>query len=167
MARYRRLDEYVRDHSDGPLAVDLSGSGPGPIVGTGTVSTGLGVKIANPLFNVPSLSFQGANFTANNAPLSVLTNQVYDVTMNVQVIASADGVATIAELASASVDPIITIDTTNLTPDQAAQYQLFFSDGVGNGSAVTPLPAALPLFAGGLGALGLLGWRRKRKAQAA
>ena len=32
---------------------------------------------------------------------------------------------------------------------------------------VTPLPAALPLFATGLGALGLLGWRRKRKAVAA
>ena len=31
----------------------------------------------------------------------------------------------------------------------------------------TPLPAALPLFATGLSALGLLGWRRKRKAQAA
>ena len=30
----------------------------------------------------------------------------------------------------------------------------------------TPLPAALPLFATGLGALGLLGSRRKRKAQA-
>jgi hypothetical protein len=28
-----------------------------------------------------------------------------------------------------------------------------------------PLPAALPLFATGLGALGLLGWRRKKKAQ--
>jgi energy-converting hydrogenase Eha subunit B len=28
---------------------------------------------------------------------------------------------------------------------------------------VTPLPAALPLFATGLGALGLFGWRRKRK----
>ena len=28
----------------------------------------------------------------------------------------------------------------------------------------TPLPATLPLFATGLGALGLLGWRRKRKA---
>lgn len=31
----------------------------------------------------------------------------------------------------------------------------------------TPLPAALPMFAGGLGAMGLLGWRKKRKAVAA
>ena len=30
----------------------------------------------------------------------------------------------------------------------------------------TPLPATLPLFATGLGALGLLGWRRKRKLAA-
>jgi hypothetical protein len=33
--------------------------------------------------------------------------------------------------------------------------------------STVPLPAALPLFATGLGALGLLGWRRKRKAAAA
>ena len=32
--------------------------------------------------------------------------------------------------------------------------------------ATTPLPATLPLFATGLAALGLLGWRRKRKAAA-
>jgi hypothetical protein len=31
---------------------------------------------------------------------------------------------------------------------------------------ITPIPAALPLFATGLGALGLLGWRRKRKTLA-
>jgi uncharacterized protein (TIGR03118 family) len=49
---------------------------------------------------------------------------------------------------------------------------LFFTDGI-NGEAdglfgalaPTPLPTALPLFATGLGGLGLLGWRRKRKAQ--
>ncbi len=32
--------------------------------------------------------------------------------------------------------------------------------------ASTPLPAALPLFASGLGVMGLFGWRRKRNAQA-
>jgi len=31
--------------------------------------------------------------------------------------------------------------------------------------ATTPVPAAFPLFATGLGGLGLLGWRRKRKAR--
>ena len=36
-----------------------------------------------------------------------------------------------------------------------------------NAPAATPLPAALPLFASGLGAMGFLGWRRKRKAIAA
>ena len=33
-------------------------------------------------------------------------------------------------------------------------------------SGTTPIPAALPLFATGLGGLGLLGWRRKRKIAA-
>jgi hypothetical protein len=42
-------------------------------------------------------------------------------------------------------------------------------DGVDNvilSGGATPLPATLPLFATGLGAMGLLGWRRKRKATA-
>ena len=37
-------------------------------------------------------------------------------------------------------------------------FSIFASD-----PAPAPLPAALPLFVTGLGALGLLGWRRKRK----
>jgi hypothetical protein len=40
----------------------------------------------------------------------------------------------------------------------------FASNSSGGTWTVTPLPATLPLFATGLGALGLLGWRRKRKA---
>lgn len=48
-----------------------------------------------------------------------------------------------------------------------------FAAGSSNGQevdfdiTVTPLPAALPLFATGLGAMGLFGWRRKRKNAAA
>jgi hypothetical protein len=46
---------------------------------------------------------------------------------------------------------------------QATAFDNFTETVVGT----TPLPAALPLFATGLGLMGLLGWRRKRKAQAA
>jgi hypothetical protein len=38
-------------------------------------------------------------------------------------------------------------------------------DDVSVEAATTPLPAALPLFAAGLGALGLVGWRRKWKCK--
>jgi hypothetical protein len=37
----------------------------------------------------------------------------------------------------------------------------------GDPPAATPIPPAIALFSTGLGALGLLGWRRKRKALAA
>ena len=43
-------------------------------------------------------------------------------------------------------------------PDTFSLDQLF--------TEATPLPAALPLFVTDIGGLGLLGWRRKRKAQA-
>jgi len=37
---------------------------------------------------------------------------------------------------------------------------------IGRTASRPALPAALPLFATGIGGLGLLGWCRKRKAQA-
>ena len=46
-----------------------------------------------------------------------------------------------------AVDPFVALTSFTLTP--------------------TPLPAALPLFATGLGALGLFGWRRKQKGATA
>ena len=66
--------------------------------------------------------------------------------------------------------------TIATTPGDTYVIELLYSNNTAfNGSApsefrvsttaATPLPAALPLFATGLGGLGLLGWRR-RKAQA-
>jgi len=49
-----------------------------------------------------------------------------------------------------------------MTPQTDPAYAVGFSP-----VAATPLPATLPLFAGGLGAMGLLGRRRKRKNAAA
>ena len=42
-----------------------------------------------------------------------------------------------------------------------------FSGTVQAAVSASPVPAALPLFASGLGALGMLGWRKKRKQTAA
>jgi hypothetical protein len=54
------------------------------------------------------------------------------------------------------------IGSVVLTDNVSAAFEFGFDPS----PAATPLPGALPLFATGLGALGLLGWRRKRRAQA-
>jgi hypothetical protein len=54
---------------------------------------------------------------------------------------------------------------TDCTSPCSLQYNEL--DNIEFYQVVTPLPAALPLFATGLGGLGLLGWRRKRRARAA
>jgi len=59
-------------------------------------------------------------------------------------------------------------DQVNIYDPQGAQ--VIVNSGPSNSGTftltATPLPAALPLFAGGLGVMGLFGWRRKRKAAA-
>jgi hypothetical protein len=73
---------------------------------------------------------------------------------------------------------LITEVTSAVNPDGTTET-LFNIDGAASNNfdnpldlppgswSVTPLPAALPLFATGVGGLGLLGWRRKKKAAAA
>jgi hypothetical protein len=60
--------------------------------------------------------------------------------------------------------------SSNFNPGFVVPGDIAYLNGGSDGAAVTltpgswtPLPAALPLFATGLGAMGLLGWRRKRK----
>jgi hypothetical protein len=51
----------------------------------------------------------------------------------------------------------------DLTASSSSKFQFDYAFGtVPAAESATPLPAALPLFVTGLGALGLLGWRRKR-----
>jgi PKD repeat protein len=56
---------------------------------------------------------------------------------------------------------LVVIDSVGLSSLQETEQV-----PVSNAPDATPLPAALPLFATGLGVMGLFGWRRKRKAQA-
>ena len=57
-------------------------------------------------------------------------------------------------------DAGITVDDLKIT------LHILGSSGNIDNIVLTPLPAALPLFATGLAGLGLLGWRRKKKAAA-
>lgn len=78
------------------------------------------------------------------------------------------GYKSFASLFSTLVFDNATIALLGLTP---GTYTWTWGSGVAADSltlniAQTPIPTALPLFATGLGALSLLGWRRKRKAAA-
>jgi hypothetical protein len=59
-------------------------------------------------------------------------------------------------------DPYSKIDCGSPAPNFAASCVSVFDQAAV--VQTTPLPAALPLFASGLGALGFAGWRRRRKA---
>jgi hypothetical protein len=56
----------------------------------------------------------------------------------------------------------VNLANVNFDCGSSCNQDTFNIAGTFTALAPTPLPAALPLFAGGLGALGLLGWRRKR-----
>ena len=60
----------------------------------------------------------------------------------------------------------ITFGIAALLATEAGEMRTANYDNLNIDIAQTPLPATLPLFATGLGALGLFGWRRKRKTAA-
>jgi hypothetical protein len=123
----------------------------------------------------PGSSFVSDQLVVGGAPLtlpdvtgSFTVNHTYSLFANqpieVLIWAAAETGGNQLQTVSAYLDPFFFIDPSVTDP---SAYSIITSEGIGNSPATTPLPAALPLFATGLGALGLLGWRRKRKASAA
>jgi hypothetical protein len=137
------------------VPVHIAASGTAGATGDGIAQDSL--RVLPQFGRVNSVASPNARDWTLNTDFIASIDQIYQVEMFINIgISNGNGTA------SASVDPIFTID---LPLADAAQFQFFFSDGVGNGNptTATPLPATLPLFASGLGAIGLLGWRRKRK----
>jgi hypothetical protein len=83
-----------------------------------------------------------------NQTFDLTIGAIYKVSMTTSVYVNNEGTAT------SYVDPYI----HTLSP----LYSISTFGPIGN--AVAPIPAALPLFATGLGGLGLLGWRRRKAA---
>ena len=92
-----------------------------------------------------------ASFIFNGFVFSVLSGNPFDPVASVSGIDSSRVTEPNGQLA---------INLQGLAFDAGARIVVAFANE-------TPLPGALPLFATGLGALGLLGWRRKKKAAAA
>jgi len=139
----------------------LSGAG---LFGSYSFSTGLGFVAVN---TAPGggLIFW-ANFPTGDPVASLIPIFINLVSNDLSgTLFSSDSIPTLLDLSSFPSIPGI------------GQLRLYFGNGNPPGIhalyveltalSETPLPAAFPLFVTGLGALGLIGWRRKRKQAAA
>ena len=108
-----------------------------------------------------------SGFTVN-ATDNLLTNTAYEVLMKVNTSAAVqeytsmgNTITSLSDLVStASIDPSFQIGPG------FSDYSIFYSVGIADTAPATPLPATLPLFAGGLGFVGYLA-RRKRNMRSA
>lgn len=104
----------------------------------------------------------GAGFNPSSLTMSYSENVDIGQQYLVQLYANSSAGGTYAGSASGYIDPYFFIAPSTPNLDD---FSIVVSPGFGNDPLPTPLPAALPLFAAGVGAFSLLGWRRKRKVQ--
>jgi hypothetical protein len=129
--------------------VDISGS-------TVTVSNGVLTFLFPPTSGGFTADFTGSGTTSGTTATATL-----DLTIVSGLLAGETGTL----MGTGSFDTQTQILTVNYTGTLSGDGPVLgFVNGPTVDVSATPIPAALPLFASGLGAFGLLGWRRKRKA---
>jgi hypothetical protein len=148
---------------------DGGGGGYGEFTGQGTLTAN---TTTNP--NVDIVTSISGTWSAphNFAGAETLALSTYNFADNLIYPSSSSlldvhGIA--IELSNGADVSILLTNSSNLP--EYFTYDTYGTESFGSFSLTqvssSPLPAALPLFATGLGALGLLGWRRKRKNAAA
>jgi hypothetical protein len=130
------------------LFLGVSGPGPGLL---DSVTCTVGTSACSQGFAGGTVSFQ--------------TGAIYTVQLGATLHAGLfSSPAAQSLLIAAFIDPSFSVAAGTLN---ANQYTFEYSPGLLSNVAATPLPAAMPLFAGGLGVLGLFARRRKQKQPAA
>ena len=121
--------------------------------------------IAENVTSVTGVLFNGQNTTEMyQATASSGASTVASQTFNLAANTDPAGFALISLTSSGAAITAVTLTT----PNAGMNGWDFFVDTItitSTPTSVIPLPATLPLFVTGLGALGLLGWRRKRKSR--
>jgi hypothetical protein len=111
----------------------------------------------------PSGVYSSAILQLNEPGTSIRSDTVFIASLPLEprftVILNSDPVSLLGS-------PTVFLDETGNWQDISGVFDLSAGSIFVVSDLDTPLPAALPLFATGLGGLCLLGWRRKRKGQA-
>jgi hypothetical protein len=151
----------------GPNLIVIEGSGPCGI--SGCESLDLSFTIKNISANPIELNFAGgAPSFVSGDPLDRFAGAFFSNDCGASLVAGNSCTAVLHYLTNAAdfngdsgLNRSEFVIGDNLeTANVSMFYQITIVD------PATPLPAALPLFVTGIGGLGLLGWRRKRKAVA-
>jgi hypothetical protein len=145
--------------SASPITYDLieAAAGGEPLYGDLTLT-------GNFTFDPTGPTLEAANITVTGTIFAGLYNFTYGAYSNLIIFQSAAGNVGGIDFAS---NLSLTDDSLTAVSFSIPSLSLYNIPFLATGYASpTPLPAALPLFATGLGALGLFGWRRTRKAAA-
>jgi hypothetical protein len=173
-AQLSAIDSYV--NGGGRLIINSDGTGfEGAQTGVNNILTSLGSSIVNVdagydvgyhnTTNVVSGPFTAGVTSINYGYTSYLTGGTpvaYGISGQLFIADQQIGAGYVFAIADFN-----TADSTTFTGDNPTLYCDFGGLSCGSSVSTTPLPAALPLFASGLGVIGLFGWRKKRKNAAA